>query len=189
LENRFYPDHAWEYLGTQYYRGYQIALFNLYPYRYNPINRQLWVNENVSLKIISEFFASEAQYQANFLSQSSETQAALYDLTINPEVSTSYQAYSQYRNVQPSSRIIDLSVPKQMIIITDNSRLGWFADYADCGTMKVFPTAFIAQKTYMQPIPATIMPKNCVISSFTPTKPGLPVPNRSNTLFWAGMTR
>ena len=131
LENRFYPDHAWEYLGTQYYRGYQIALFNLYPYRYNPINRQLWVNENVSLKISSEFFASEAQYQANFLSQSSETQAALYDLTINPEVSTSYQAYSQYRNVQPSSRIIDLSVPKQMIIITDNSRLGWFADYAD----------------------------------------------------------
>lgn len=131
LENRFYPDHAWEYLGTQYYRGYQIALFNLYPYRYNPINRQLWVNENVSLKISSEFFASEAQYQANFLSQSSETQAALYDLTINPEVSTSYQAFSQYRNVQPSSRIIDLSVPKQMIIITDNSRLGWFTDYAD----------------------------------------------------------
>jgi hypothetical protein len=101
------------------------------------------------MKISSEFFASEAQYQANFLSQSSETQAALYDLTINPEVSTSYQAFSQYRNVQPSSRIIDLSVPKQMIIITDNSRLGWFTDYADWRNNEGVSTAFIAQKTYM----------------------------------------
>lgn len=130
LENRMYPDKTWEFLGTQYYRGYQIALFNLYPYRYNPVSRQLWAFEEATLQIDSEFNGAQAQYQANFLSPSSETLTTLNGLIHNPEARLSYTDYDQYRNIQPSNRVIDLSIPKKMIIITDNSRLGWFADYA-----------------------------------------------------------
>jgi hypothetical protein len=130
LENRIYPDKNWEFLGTQYYRGYQIALFNLYPYRYNPISRQLYVNNEVTLELGSDFAASEAQYQANFLTPNAETINTLNSLISNPETTSSYQEYSRYRNVQPANRIIDLSIPRKMIIITDNSRMDWFAEYA-----------------------------------------------------------
>lgn len=130
LENRLYPAKTWEYLGTQYYRGYQIALFNIYPYRYNPISRQLFVNDDVTLEINSSFEQAEAGYQANFCTPNSETLSTLGTLVSNPQLSSSYQAAANYRNVLPSNRLIDLTIPKKMIIITDNSRLGWFADYA-----------------------------------------------------------
>ncbi|PKN71906.1 MAG: gingipain R [Candidatus Cloacimonetes bacterium HGW-Cloacimonetes-3] len=130
LENKLYPQQDYKYLGTQYYRGYQIALFNLYPYKYNPITRQLYASGSARIDINSSFDAGEAQYQANFLTPSRETLETLNAMIANQEAVTGYANASGYRNVQPANRLIDLTNPKQMIIITDNQRVSWFAEYA-----------------------------------------------------------
>jgi hypothetical protein len=49
-------------------------------------------------------------------------------MVANPELQSTYQSSSLYRNVMPS-RNIDLSIPKKMIIITDAQRAPWFAEY------------------------------------------------------------
>ena len=129
LENRLYPSQQWQFLGTQYYRGYQIALFNVYPYRYNPVNRKLYASSQISISLSSDFSEKEALYQANFHTPGTKTLQTLTSLICNPEEISSYQTAESYRNVSIANRNIDLSVPKQMIIITSNSRISWFTNY------------------------------------------------------------
>ncbi|MEN6445260.1 MAG: C25 family cysteine peptidase [Candidatus Cloacimonas sp.] len=130
LENRLYPDKQWQFLGIQYYRGYQIALFNVYPYRYNPITKKLFASSQVQISLNSEFEDAEAEYEANFYTNSAKTQSALNSLICNPENIATYQSAPNYRNVANVARNIDLSTPRQMIIITNNSRLSWFSSYS-----------------------------------------------------------
>ncbi|MDY0151988.1 MAG: C25 family cysteine peptidase, partial [Candidatus Cloacimonas sp.] len=128
--NRALPALDWEFLGTQYYRGNQIALFNIYPYKYNQSTKQVFVSSEVSITVNSAFNMEEAQYQANFYTPGSDTQKTLESLIINPETASSYQSAPSYRNVQPGNRLIDLTFPKKMIIITDNGRISWFSQYS-----------------------------------------------------------
>ena len=130
LENRLYPQKDDEYLGTQYCRGYQIALFNLYPYKYNPQTRQLFAVSSATISIESSFDDTEATYQANFLTPNAETISTLQALAINLEAINSYGAANQYRNVTAQHRTIDLTNPKKMIIVTNSERVSWFADYS-----------------------------------------------------------
>ncbi|HNZ89261.1 MAG TPA: C25 family cysteine peptidase, partial [Candidatus Cloacimonas acidaminovorans] len=129
-ENRLYPSQQWQFLGTQYFRGYQIALFNVYPYRYNPVTQKLYVSSQISISINSEFSEDEACYQANFYTPGTKTLQIINSLICNPDKIPSYQLANNYRNVPVPNRIIDLSTPKQMIIITNNARIGWFSEYS-----------------------------------------------------------
>lgn len=128
-ENLALPTRDWVFLGTQYYRGYQIALFNIYPYKYNPTTRQVFASSQVNITVNSTFSASEAGYQANFYTPGSDTGSVLRTLVVNPETMSSYQSAASYRNVAPGNRLIDLTYPKQMIIVTDNQRMSWFSQY------------------------------------------------------------
>ncbi|MDD3606997.1 MAG: C25 family cysteine peptidase, partial [Candidatus Cloacimonas acidaminovorans] len=129
-ENRLYPSQQWQFLGTQYFRGYQIALFNVYPYRYNPVTHKLYVSSQISISIDSEFSEEEACYQANFSTPGTKTLQIINSLICNPDKIPSYQLANNYRNVPVPNRIIDLSTPKQMTIITNNARIGWFSEYS-----------------------------------------------------------
>ncbi len=129
-EDRLYPEKTWEFLGTQYYRGYQIALFNIYPYQYNPITRDLYASTSYTLNVESSFSQSEAAYQANFFTNSSDTASTLGRMIANLHTMSSYQNAASYRNHSPQSRLIDLGTPKKMIIITNADRTAWFSDYA-----------------------------------------------------------
>ena len=129
-ENRLYPSQQWQFLGTQYFRGYQIALFNVYPYRYNPVTQKLYVSSQISISINSEFSEDEACYQANFYTPGTKTLQIINSLICNPDKIPSYQLANNYRHVPVPNRIIDLSTPKQMIIITNNARIGWFSEYS-----------------------------------------------------------
>lgn len=126
--NQFFPAQDWDFLGTQYYRGYQIAVFNVYPFKYNPVSGTLQASQTITLEINSRFDAAEAEYQARFVTRTQETMSQLGTIVANPELQSTYQGSSLYRNVMPS-RNIDLSIPKKMIIITDAQRAPWFAEY------------------------------------------------------------
>jgi len=136
LENRLYPARNWEYLGTQVYRGYQIAMFNLYPYKYNPLTREVYAIADYRLTVNSAFDRAQAQKIANFVTDSPETLANLNTLVQNPAACQSYQQAAQYRTAVPQNRLIDLGTPKKMLIITDTQRVPWFDQYAAWKTSK-----------------------------------------------------
>ncbi|MDD2229051.1 MAG: C25 family cysteine peptidase [Candidatus Cloacimonetes bacterium] len=155
LENRLYPNKDYEYLGTQYYRGYQIALFNLYPYKYNPLTRKLFAVSSANISIESRFSNTEATYQANFLTPNEETLATLTGMAANPETLSSYNTANSYRNVTNQSRTIDLTQPKKMIIITDNQRVSWFEDYAAWRTEQGISNAIYTMEDIIANYPGT----------------------------------
>lgn len=123
----FFPEQDYEYLGTQYFRGYGIALFNVYPLRFNPVSGEMITYASFELNIASEFNEELAVKQAKFLSPNSRTLDQLQQLVENPQLSYSYAGYSAYR---PQSRNLDPSTAKSMIIITDAEKSLWFEDYA-----------------------------------------------------------
>ena len=155
LENKLYPEREWQFLGIQYFRGYQIALFNVYPYRYNPITQKLYVSSEISVSINSEFSEAEAEYQANFYTPNSKTLSYINSLICNPENIASYQSASNYRSVPILSRDIDLTVPKQMIIITSNSRINWFTEYSSWRASKGVSNAIYALEDILSSYPGT----------------------------------
>lgn len=127
--DRAYPYVDYEVLGTQFYRGYQLAVINIYPFKYNPISRQLTAYSSFNLNLNTVYDAATAEYQASFISSDLQTLKQLQDMTINHEVISSYSSASALRNYAPKSRLIDLSTPRKMIVITDAIRAPWFTDY------------------------------------------------------------
>ncbi|MCB5253200.1 MAG: C25 family cysteine peptidase [Candidatus Cloacimonadaceae bacterium] len=123
----FFPEQDFEYLGTQYFRGYGIALFNVYPLRYNPVTGETISYTSFELNIESKFSAQAAAEQARFLTFNSQTLELLQQMVANPQQQYSYADHSAYR---PKSRTLDPSAAKSMIIITGEANAMWFEDYA-----------------------------------------------------------
>ena len=134
----FFPEQDFEYLGTEYYRGYAIALFNVYPFRYNPVSGEMLIHSAFELNIESKFSVETAQKQAKFLTPNAKTRGHLQQMVANPQASFSYANYSMYK---PQSRNLEPSAAKSMIIITDNERSLWFEDYAIWRESKGISTA------------------------------------------------
>lgn len=127
--NAAWPYASHTYLGTQYYRGHQIALLNVYPYRWNPVTLSLSTSEHMDIKVQTQWDMATARSQANYVSNSQSTRLQIADFVLNPETQASYSAAATYRDHTPQSRLIDLSTPKKMIIITDALRAPWFDEY------------------------------------------------------------
>jgi hypothetical protein len=125
--NSLYPALDHEYLGTQYYRGVALAIINIYPFKYNPVERSLYASGRANIRINTIYDATEADYQARYLNRSALSE--LTDICVNPETTATYRGASSYRH-SPQSRLIDLSSPRKMIIITDPSRTSWFTEYS-----------------------------------------------------------
>lgn len=125
-----YPGKSWEYLGTEYYRGYALAIINIYPFQYDAQRQELLFSSEVEIKIQSAFEESEAIKQAQFLTHNASTYKQLDALVLNPAQKNSYQNYQPYYRHSPQ-RNIDLSTPYTMLIITDESQVETFADYID----------------------------------------------------------
>lgn len=123
-----YPAQDYELLGTQYYRGVQIAVINIYPFKYNPVSRELLLHNSFTIELETTFNDTEAAYQARYLGHSASRED-LVSSVANPQELFSYDAISPASH-NPQSRLIDLSTPRKMIIITDQSRLNWFNEYA-----------------------------------------------------------
>lgn len=122
----FFPARDFDYLGTQYYRGFGIALFNIYPFRYNPVAKEIVFSDEFEIRIKSSFNSQRAEEQARFITQSSNSLRQLERIVENPEMMSSYMDSSTF---QSHSRNLSPADAKQMIIITDALRLDWFTDY------------------------------------------------------------
>lgn len=123
-----YPGKSWEYLGTQYYRGYALAIINIFPFQYDAQRQELLFSGNIQINIQSEFDEAEAIKQAQFITHSADSYRQLGALVLNPAEKLSYNSYQPYYR-HSAKRNLDLSTPYTLLIITDENRLNTFADY------------------------------------------------------------
>ncbi len=91
------------------------------------MERSLYASGRANIRINTIYDATEADYQARYLNRSALSE--LTDICVNPETAATYRGASSYRH-SPQSRLIDLSSPRKMIIITDPSRTSWFTEYS-----------------------------------------------------------
>ncbi|MFW5628312.1 MAG: C25 family cysteine peptidase [Candidatus Cloacimonadaceae bacterium] len=139
-----FPSKDWEYLGTQFFRGYGIAYFNIYPFRYNPVKGQIEQKSHFELEINSAYNEDLALDKARFVSLHAETQESLERLVHNPELATDYHKAKTMK----TGGGLPLSDAKKMLIITGQNQADWFEDYATWRTSKgvstgIYTTNFI----------------------------------------------
>lgn len=128
--NAFWPAKDFDFLGMQMQRGYRIAILNIYPYKYNPITKELLTYKDVSITINGSFSDEQKSQQANMLRRDAKALNELGQIIINPENILSYSQSSLWRTHSPKSRLIDLSQAKSMIVITASNAVPWWSDYA-----------------------------------------------------------
>ncbi len=122
----FYPTQDFSYMGTQQWKGYTIAIINVYPWHYNPVTKLLTYASGAEIVISTELDVRLQAEQDRMLISNDRIHNLLGKTVANPELAVSYT--KTYRHV-PAYRDINPNQPKQMIIVTSQNRLAWFADY------------------------------------------------------------
>ena len=147
----FFPGKAHDYYGIQTYRGYSFAVINVYPWQYKPQSKELYASQYIDIEIDSEFDMELAMQQANFVTSNQSTVNDVQSYTQHNEAMSSYNAAATFRNVSISNRLIDLSSPKKMIIITDAVRAPWFSQYvAWRNSMGVSTALYLTNDIYQE---------------------------------------
>lgn len=126
--NKAWPYDDFRYLGIQSMRGFQIAVINVYPWKYEPGSQRVLASSSVQIELDTVFDENLAQSSANFYSAARGTED-LQGFVLNPQLAQSYKAAPAYRNHSPKSRLIDLGSPKTMIVITDETSAPLFQNY------------------------------------------------------------
>lgn len=124
-----YPADDFRYLGSQFYRGYQLAVINIFPYKYNPVSKELFSASVASIAVETSPDDIQAVRQANNLRMDASTRAELLEYVVNPDVASTYAQAYRWRDHVPAGRQVDLGTPHTMVIITDATRAPWFGDY------------------------------------------------------------
>ncbi len=133
----FYPAADFEYLGTQTWKGYQIALLNIYPWHYNPVTSRLAAAGTARIKILTEADAELARYQGLRIPSAPTAPELLSGFVLNPEQSAGYTRRGSHR---PSTRYVNPNDPKKLVIITSQNRVEWFNAYAQWKNSRNIPT-------------------------------------------------
>ena len=123
-----WPREDFRFFGIQSMRGFQIAVINIYPWKYEPGTKRILASSSARIVLDTVFDENVATGSANFYSPARGSED-LYGFVINPDLAQSYQTASAYRNHSPKSRLIDLSNPKKMIVITDETSAPLFQNY------------------------------------------------------------
>ncbi|MCF7792773.1 MAG: T9SS type A sorting domain-containing protein [Candidatus Cloacimonetes bacterium] len=123
--NSFYPNQDFQVLGTQRYKGFELLLVNLYPYKFNPVKNELTWYENAEIDFNTEIDLELESKQNNNLILNDDVINSLQRLTVN------YQEAITYRKstVASNRTLVDPNDPFTMLIITDTERAPYFDDY------------------------------------------------------------
>ncbi len=124
-KNEFYPTMGHEVLGTQRYRGYDLLLINLFPYKYNPLSGEIIWFEKAIIKISSVSNPAIREDQNKKLIINDEMQNSLQRTALNLQEVNSYQKSV----VSPLRTLVDPDDPHTLVIITDSIRAAYFSDF------------------------------------------------------------
>jgi len=121
----FYPERNYEVLGTQTYRGYNLLLINLFPYKFNPVTNELSWFETAEINFSTNFDNLIQEAQNNKLIINSETDNTLRRIAVNTNMISTYHKQS----VSSLRSLVNSNDPYSMVIITDEDRLPFFDDF------------------------------------------------------------
>jgi len=137
----FYPERDFAFLGTQQWKGYTLAVVNVYPWHYNPQSKLLNYSGNASILITTEADSDLREAQDKMLIVNDRMQSLLTKTVVNPEQVRSYVKTSVHT---PMMRTINPNDPKQLIIITSQNKMAWFNQYSQWKVSKSIPTGIFA---------------------------------------------
>lgn len=141
LADASYPTDDYTYLGTQRYKGYELAIINVYAWHYNPVTQQLVSATSAEIEI-ETVADSDLRASQNVMLTSDRSFSDLLSRTIaNPE---QIRTYSKTTSSNHSSRTVNPANPKKLIIITSQSRISWFTDYVTWKESKGISTGIFA---------------------------------------------
>ena len=139
--NAFYPVLDYAFLGTQQYKGYTMAVINVYPWKYNPQTKQLTFTAIAEISIKTTADNDLRADQDRMLIVNAKTQSLLSKTIVNPE---QMQSYVKTSNYIPMFRDLNPNDPKQMIIITSQDKMAWFNQYSQWKATQNVPTGIFA---------------------------------------------
>ncbi len=122
-----YPIKDWELLGVKRLSGVDIAIVTVFPYKYNPVRRELSYYRKVVICLGTSPDAATREQQSRMICRSKEAYRRWEELTVNPELVSTYpeeNAPSRTRDV------VDPGDPSTFLIIAGEDYLSVFNDYA-----------------------------------------------------------
>ncbi len=124
-----YPQKEIHQLSTQMFKGYSIALINIYPIRYIPAAGVVEYASHWSLNITTAPDQEIADHESNMLVSTSKTKRELEKMVDNSQELQSYEG----KQITSFTRddLIDPSDPHDYIIITSQSFLPEFSNFKD----------------------------------------------------------
>ncbi len=123
--NQYYPVEDYILLGVQRVNGYDIALVNIFPYKYNPVKSEVIWFKNAEIGYSSESDLSVWEKQNEVLIKNEKIESRISDLVVNNEELSSYRKHGNVSN----RSLVDPSDPYSLIIITDSEREPYFDDF------------------------------------------------------------
>jgi len=124
-KDAFFPNYDAKYLGVQSKNGYRMAIFNIYPYKYNPVSKKLTWPSSLELNLSTNASKADKKIQNSLLLEDQTTIKEIENLVLNPkEISTYHKTRTSQRSILPEE-----SDPYEMVIITDEEREPYFADF------------------------------------------------------------
>jgi hypothetical protein len=140
--DKAYPGEDIRFLGVQRMNGYDIALFNVYPYQYNPLRQSLTWRANFTVTVETAPLR-DAEEQNRMLVVSNHTRDALAKLVANPLAIDDY-AKAPVAATRPDG-------PFTMIVITNQANVPTFNTYADWKNSRgVYTGVFAIEDVYAQ---------------------------------------
>ena len=121
----FFPQKDFQILGTQRMNGYEMILLNIFPYKYNPVRKEIIWNSKVEIEVKTEFDRKLFMEQNKFLLTGEHTREVLQNIVLNPEVIFSYRK----ENFSVLRDLPDPNDPYTMIIITDENGEEYLQDF------------------------------------------------------------
>ncbi len=118
-----FPGYTYRNLGVQRMNGHDILLLNVYPYQYNPVQKQLTWFTDAEIEVVTAENREIEQTQNRFLVQSDKVLASIERTVKNPQLLNSYTKTNNGRNPR------DPEGPYSMVIITDAQREPFFSEF------------------------------------------------------------
>jgi len=125
--DKAYPYHDFRIRGVDRLCGVDFATIDIYPYKYNPATKEFGYYNNIEIKLETVPDPEVLSKQTGMVCKNEQAIERLNRLTVNSSMIDSYSAQSV---VKGGRDIIDPGDPHRMIIITGESYLGVFEEYA-----------------------------------------------------------
>ncbi len=123
-----YPSYNYELVTVQRLAGMDIAVINVYPYKYMPASGRVGYYRNIDIHIDTKDNNTVREEQNRKICKSESIMKRLNILTVNPEL---VQSYPNENTPELNRDLVDVNDPYQYVIVCGADYVDLFEDYAE----------------------------------------------------------